>query len=727
MSTNGNGRQRFGDYELDSHSGRLFRDGQPVKIQPQPLRVLGVLVEHAGEIVSREQLRTCIWGNATFVEFDQGLNYCIRQIRLALRDEVSEPVYIETLPKQGYRFIAPIAANGHISPSAPPVIEDESHDHPVAAAVPVPALPKQTDWKVLGGAIFLLALLTGGAFFGIMRRPPNDEPVSYTQITSFTDAAVAPALSPDGRMVAFYRSDHSFVNTNQIYVKLLPHGEPVQVTHDPHMKYNVAFSPDGSRIAYTVIQDTHWNTYTVSSLGGDPDLFLSNAAGLTWLDEHRLLFSEIRSGAHMGIATAVENLAEHREIYFPDHERAMAHYSYASPDRKWALVVEMDPDWGPCRLIPLAGGSPGRQVGPRGPCTSAGWSPDGSWMYFGAEMEGRRHLWRQRFPDGQPEQITSGLTEEEGVAVAPDGRSLITSVMTRQSAVWIHDSSGDRALTTEGYAAATDDTPSLSLSSDGKRLYYLLRRDSPESPAELRRTDLDSGRDEVVLPGVSIREFDISGDEKEVVYSTRLAGQSSQLWLAPLDRSAPPHQVGETGDASPHFGPDGQVLFRLSDGKAFYLASMGRDGSHRIKVAPTKVFGIRSISPDRRLVLVRTLLPESKIPNAAGTMTISVAQGRARRVCDGGCPAAWSPDGKYFYKKIAGASRTNPSGKMAAIPVPPGETLPSVIPFDLRSAQAIAGIRIIEQGDVTPGLDPSTYVHVKAAVHANLFRIPLLR
>src|SRR6266699_1991706 len=109
MGVGGNGRLRFGDFEFDSLSGRLFRGGSIVKIQPQPLRVLAVLLERAGEIVPRENLRTRVWGHATFVEFDQGLNYCIRQIRLALRDGASEPLYIETLPKQGYRFIAPVA------------------------------------------------------------------------------------------------------------------------------------------------------------------------------------------------------------------------------------------------------------------------------------------------------------------------------------------------------------------------------------------------------------------------------------------------------------------------------------------------------------------------------------------------------------------------------------------------------------------------------------------
>ena len=108
MESDSNGKLRFGAYEFDFQARKLFRDSWPIKLQPQPLRVLGVLIEHHGEIVSREQLRTTIWGDTTFVEFDQGLNYCIRQIRVALRDDASQPNYIETLPKQGYRFIADV-------------------------------------------------------------------------------------------------------------------------------------------------------------------------------------------------------------------------------------------------------------------------------------------------------------------------------------------------------------------------------------------------------------------------------------------------------------------------------------------------------------------------------------------------------------------------------------------------------------------------------------------
>jgi eukaryotic-like serine/threonine-protein kinase len=318
------------------------------------------------------------------------------------------------------------------------------------------AVKNTVKWIVLAVVALLLIPVT---FWELRQKSdPRKEPtelrgLNYTQITNFTDSAVAPALSPDGRMVAFYKSDKWFFTPDQIYVKLLPDGEPVQVTNDPRLKYGLAFSPDGSRIAYTTYsaeRTDEWKTYTVSPLGGKPTLLLSNAAGLSWLDQRRVLFSEIETGAHMGAVIATENRSEYRRVYFPQHQRMMAHFSYASPDRRWAIVIEMNPIWQPCRLVSLLDSSGSRQVGPPGKCTSAAWSPDGKWMYFGAEVEGTHHLWRQRFPDGKPEQITFGPTEEDGLAMAPDGRSMITSIGLHESALWIHDKQGDRARHPKG-------------------------------------------------------------------------------------------------------------------------------------------------------------------------------------------------------------------------------------------------------------------------------------
>jgi DNA-binding winged helix-turn-helix (wHTH) protein/TolB-like protein len=96
---------RFDDFEIDRHTLELRRQGAPVKLQQQPVRVLAHLAEHAGELVSRETLQKAIWGDETFVDFERGLNYCVNQIRVALGDSADSPRYVETLRGRGYRFI----------------------------------------------------------------------------------------------------------------------------------------------------------------------------------------------------------------------------------------------------------------------------------------------------------------------------------------------------------------------------------------------------------------------------------------------------------------------------------------------------------------------------------------------------------------------------------------------------------------------------------------------
>ena len=97
---------RFGDFELDDQALQLRRGGALLRLQQQPAKILAFLLSHRGSLVTREQIRLAIWGDDTFVDFEQGLNYCIRQIRLALNDQTEKPLYIETVPRLGYRFIA---------------------------------------------------------------------------------------------------------------------------------------------------------------------------------------------------------------------------------------------------------------------------------------------------------------------------------------------------------------------------------------------------------------------------------------------------------------------------------------------------------------------------------------------------------------------------------------------------------------------------------------------
>ena len=121
----------FGEFEYDKMKNTLRRQGVPVKIQPQPLKVLAALLGRPGEIVTRDELRASIWGEDTFVEFDQSLNYCIRQIRIALGECPGEPLYLETLPKQGYRFVYPVRIESvpditiETPVTSPPILESK--------------------------------------------------------------------------------------------------------------------------------------------------------------------------------------------------------------------------------------------------------------------------------------------------------------------------------------------------------------------------------------------------------------------------------------------------------------------------------------------------------------------------------------------------------------------------------------------------------------------------
>ncbi len=98
----------FGAFQFHPETGELFRAGVQVELQNQPARVLEVLTRRPGELVTRDELREAVWGGDTYVDFDRSLNFCIRRIRMALGDSTREPSYLETLPRRGYRFLAPV-------------------------------------------------------------------------------------------------------------------------------------------------------------------------------------------------------------------------------------------------------------------------------------------------------------------------------------------------------------------------------------------------------------------------------------------------------------------------------------------------------------------------------------------------------------------------------------------------------------------------------------------
>jgi DNA-binding winged helix-turn-helix (wHTH) protein/Flp pilus assembly protein TadD len=118
---------RFDAFELDAASVELRKSGILVKLQPQPCRVLSLLIEHAGQLVTREEIRRCLWKDSTFVDYEHGINFSINQIRVALADNAEEPRYVETLPRRGYRFIGKIVGEALASAPVPGPANPQAH------------------------------------------------------------------------------------------------------------------------------------------------------------------------------------------------------------------------------------------------------------------------------------------------------------------------------------------------------------------------------------------------------------------------------------------------------------------------------------------------------------------------------------------------------------------------------------------------------------------------
>lgn len=155
---------RFGTFEFDPATGELRRTGGPgragvVRLEPQPAKALTLLVGRAGEVVTREDLKSGVWGGETHVDFDRGLAYCISQVRAALGDSAENPRFIETLPRRGFRFIAPVSDLADVAP-APPA---------------PPAPPARPARPALSPRVLVLlavaALLTAAAFWFSNERP----------------------------------------------------------------------------------------------------------------------------------------------------------------------------------------------------------------------------------------------------------------------------------------------------------------------------------------------------------------------------------------------------------------------------------------------------------------------------------------------------------------------------------------------------------------------------
>ena len=410
----------------------------------------------------------------------------------------------------------------------------------------------------------------------------------------------------------------------------------------------------------------------------------------------------------------------------------MAHRSYPSPDGKSSLVVEMERGaWIPCRLVPFDATSQGRQVGPAGGrCTFAGWSPDGKWMYFSASSAaGTFHAWRQRYPDGQPEQITSGPSEEEGFAMFPDGRSFITAVALRQSVVWVHDAGGDRQISLEGYSYDPK------LTADGKQACYRILKGALTTydSGELQVVELETGHHEPLLAGLAISGqvglgYDISRDGRQVVAAANDHDGKPRLWLRALDRQSPARQIPDVEGDSPLFGQGAEVFFRKIVGGSAYPYAVLDNGTGLRRLSEQSISLPLGVSQDGQWLVVNVRPVGGRpseimaLPVRGGTPVSIIATAETYHL-------TWSPDGRLLFISVpTGSTASRVAGRTYVIPLPPGQMLPAIPAGGFHGEEELAalpGVRVIDAFDATPGPMPDVYAFSRATVQRNLYRIPI--
>ncbi len=534
---------RFGVYEVDAATGELRKQGMRIRLQEQPAQFLLMLLDHAGELVSREEIRRKLWPPGTFVDFDQGLGASLRKLRQALGDDAETPRYIETIPKQGFRFVAPVERI-----SAPP--QAATAVLPIRAiAPPAPQAPPEFPqkkrnvsalWAVLAAACVLSFFL--GWLLHVFRTAPVGLSVSaYTKITydgvpktligtdgsrlyfdstwsdsigqvSVTGGAISTVpvpipyfafpedVSPDGSNFLIATNEKGFVlNRPQWNVRVS--GGSLRRLPDGG---GAAFSPDGNSVAFETAEGELWTARSDGSgaqklVSGQsfPSLIESSAEGSTRFFSGRVAWS-------------------------PDG----GHLRFGSHDRLWevsssgANLHEVIPGW---------------HLSSSQCCGS--WTPDGRFFVF---------LDITRGPVAQPE--IWALSERRGLIPRPPAPPVQLAA---------------------GPIGWGQPIPGR----DGKKIFAT----GNTHLGALARFDQRTGQFQPFLAGISAQFVSFSKDGQYVAYVSYPAGV---LWRANRDGTNPVQLTDPPINAMlPRWSPDGsQILFTDFSGgqmNAFLVAATG--------------------------------------------------------------------------------------------------------------------------------------------------------
>ena len=562
----------FGTFEVDLRLGELRKNGIRVKLTGQPFQILVILLEHPGDLVTREQLQRRLWPADTFVDFDRGLNAAINRVREALGDSAENPRFVETLPRRGYRFIAPLVDSRPARATLSAAESNLSPAQTVAGAGTLPVAgarerrPVSRQFKALLGGLSILAVLvvTVAVLTKVSRRG-GDLDFQAMKLSRVTQSgnAVKVAISPDGHYVAYALREGEKQGLN---VRQVATGSDVQILPpDEGLIYGLTFSPDANYIDFVRSEKNNpVNTflYRIPTLGGNSHLVMQ--AGMDFStsyspDGAQFAFLRVKGGEQVDLLIADADGSNERVLATRPYLDFFTYGTAWSPDGKriafstveskksirsvlWAVSVGD----GSVREIYSTPNQIGR------PC----WLPDGSGLLapIGNIYESLRgQLWFISYPKGQARHLTNDLMDyqPDSLGLTQDGRTLVDIAETRVSDLWVApagDTTKAKQVTRNDHAVG-----GFSWTSDGRILFA-----SGDGNLSVLNSD-KSARTPLTPNDHAIGNPSACGDGRYIVYST-YREQKVGIWRMDADGSNPIRIADEAVATSPQCSPDGQLV-----------------------------------------------------------------------------------------------------------------------------------------------------------------------
>ena len=586
-------RLRFGVFEIDRRTGEVRREGVRIKIAVQPFQILSTLVDRPGELVTREELRQRLWPSDTFVDFEHSLNSAVKKLRLALGDMAEAPVFIETLPRRGYRFLPPVEA----------VIESSSSPSPEAVRRPV--TPRAA---VIGmAAAATIAVLALVLFRITARHAASSVKLASAPLTAFPGQEVAPSFSPDGTQVAFAWTGDTpdAAEGFDLYAKVVGTERPLRLTTHPAAWITPAWSPDGRSIAFSRVSAAgESGIYAVSALGGPErklvdasfaPFWILSASALSWSPDGRLLaYSETPPGGPVTMwllsvgnlqKTKIEPAVACQDAWNPTFspEGHTLAFACSSSIGVWSIYVQ-----------PLSGGAATRVASTTGFPGGLCWTSDGSRIVFATATHpgSGGELWQVSTSGGSPERLLFAQ-DAYSPSFSRRGNRLAYARRFETIDIWRIDLSQSPPHPRKLIASSRiQENPQLS--PDGSKIAFESTRSGTR---EIWIAD-SSGEDPVRLTSFGSHLTGTprwSADGRRVLFDSRARGQSD-LYVADTAERMPHRLSMSVADVS--MGAWSQ------DGRSIYFASTG-SGSQQIWRASSEGGTAIQLDEEWRLECVR--------------------------------------------------------------------------------------------------------------------------